>query len=250
MMCDWPLDEGCLGSEWEDMNPALKERALELSINTLRRLTAYRVGGCPVTVRPVVSKGACFVPTIGGNPWMSPGVSASGQWVNNCGRDMGLRRNEVVLPPPVGRIDEVKVDGVALDAADYRLDNGYLLVWMGEGDAPWPTNQDVTKPDTEEGTFSVTYLNAHEVDSGGAYAAAVLATEFAKACNGGKCRLPAGVTTIARQGVTMQIASGAFPDGLTGIREVDAWVALWNPDGRAQGSRVWTPDMGVRRTGS
>ena len=71
----------------------------------------------------------------------------------------------------------------------------------------------MTLADTEPDTFSVTYLNGYPVDGLGAYAAGVLAMEFAKACTGGKCRLPAGVTSVARQGVSLQIATGAFPAG-------------------------------------
>jgi hypothetical protein len=65
--------------------------------------------------------------------------------------------------------------------------------------------------------------------------------EFAKACTGGKCRLPANVTSVSRQGVAYEIAAGTFPEGTTGIREVDAWIGLWNPEGRRQSTQVWWP---------
>ena len=32
------------------------------------------------------------------------------------------------------------------------------------------------------------------------------------------------------------------PGGMTGIREVDSFIALWNPNGSMQSSRVWSPD--------
>jgi hypothetical protein len=250
MDCEWTLDEGCLGDEWETAEPAVKLRATSLAVDTLRRLTAYRVGGCPITVRPEQESRCCyFIPDML-EPWMRPGVNEHGQWIN-CSNQRVSSRNEVALPPPVGRIDEVKVDGVVVPSTDYRVDDGRLLVWQGTGDAPWPQTQDVTLADTEPGTFSVTYLNAHEVDGGGQYAAAILANEYAKACGGRKCRLPSGVTSIVRQGITMEIASGAFPGGLTGIREVDAWIALWNPDHLSRGATVWSPDANrMRVTGS
>ena len=69
------------------------------------------------------------------------------------------------------------------------------------------------------------------------------AVEYARACTGGKCRLPQGVTSIVRQGVSFEIEGGAFPNGFTGIREVDAWIALWNPDGLRQQAKVYSPDL-------
>lgn len=91
--------------------------------------------------------------------------------------------------------------------------------------------------------MSITYLNAAPVDALAAHAAGVLAVEFAKSCTTGKCKLPANVTTIVRQGVTFQKVAGAFPGGLTGIREVDAFVALWNPHHVSQQPTVWYPGM-------
>ncbi len=251
MDCEWTLDEGCLGPSWTALDPALKARATSLAVDTLRRLTAYRVGGCPITVRPTRA-GCCFIPSNGFEPTGSfaPGVNVAGQWVNNCGCHQRLSQNEVSLPPPVGRVDAVRIDGFPVSVGNYRVDDGHILVWTGPGLAPWNLSQDVNLSDTQAGTFSVTYLKAHPVGSAGRYAAAVLANEFAKACSGQKCRLPPGVTTVARQGITMEIASGAFPGGLTGIREVDAFVALWNPRGADQPSRVWSPDLySARRVG-
>ena len=93
----------------------------------------------------------------------------------------------------------------------------------------------------------MTYLNSYPVDSLGAYAVGVLAMEFAKACIGGKCRLPATVTAITRQGVSFEIASGTFPSGFTGIREVDTYISMWNPQGLRQRASVWTPDASSPR---
>lgn len=254
--CPWPVDTGCFDEAWTGLDDSVQERSLDLASATLRRLTGYRVGGCPITVRPC--KPSCwgaFLPFYGGHPgvWgyglFNPGMNFQGQWVNSC----GCRTNcscgelcEIALPAPVGRVDEVKVDGVVLDDTDYRVD-GDRLVYLGGDDCVWPSCQNLALADTEVGTFSVTYLNAYPVDSQGAFAAAVLAMEFSKACSGGKCRLPSGVTQIARQGITMTISTGAFPDGLTGIREVDAYIGLWNPNGLRQSSRVWSPDMRTPR---
>ena len=45
----------------------------------------------------------------------------------------------------------------------------------------------------------------------------------------------------------MEIPSGLFDQGLTGIREVDAWIRIWNPYMAKSASQVWSPDLpGVR----
>jgi hypothetical protein len=137
-------------------------------------------------------------------------------------------------------VQEVKVDGVVVSPTNYTV-VGNALTWIGVGSAPWPQHQNVHLPDSSIDTFSVTYINGYPPDAMAKYAVAVLANEFSKACSGQKCRLPTGVTSIARAGITMEIQSGVFPHGLTGIREVDAFIGLWNPNGLTAGAKVWSP---------
>jgi hypothetical protein len=245
-MC-WPVDTSCWPEYETDVPVEVRTRSEALAISTLRRLTAYRVGGCAITVRPC--KRGCAA----GSPipyyysqGFQPHIGLAGFWVNSCGctTDCSCAALcEVALPSPVTQVEEVKIDGAIVAATDYRVD-GDRLVWTGAGECPWPTCQDLTKPDTAIGTFSVTYLNTYPVDAAASYVAGVLAVEYAKACtNPNECRLPSNVSVISRQGITMEINSGAFPDGFTGIREVDSFISLWNPKGMTQGSKVWTPDL-------
>jgi len=239
--CLWPLDPACLTEEWEATPPDVQVRAQGLATASLRRLTGYRVGGCPITVRPCVL--GCWDQSLYRSRAWGPTQLADGSWVNTCGCTTECSCTalcEVRLAGPVGPISWVKVDGVELLATDYRVD-GDRLIWLGDGECPWPVCQDMTAADTEPNTFAVHYLQGHEPDALAAYAAGVLAMEFAKACTGGKCRLPPNVTSVSRQGISFQIAAGTFPGGVTGIREVDAWIALWNPEHRRQSTQVWWP---------
>jgi hypothetical protein len=245
--CLWPMDPACQDETWQSYSPEVQQRARALASATLQRLVGGRVAECPVKVRPNPSRGVCWAPPnyldFHYGRTFTP-LNWGGQWLNCV--PCPPESKTVSLPAPVGRIDEVRVDGVVIPSSSYTvIENS--LVWMGEGDAPWPSSQDVNKPDTEEGTFSVTYLNAYPVDSNGAYAVGLLALEFAKSCTNGKCRLPSNVTNIVRQGVSMAVVTGAFPGGLTGIREVDAYIALWNPDKLRQAPTVWSPDMARAR---
>jgi hypothetical protein len=240
--CLWPVDVNCFEDEWYNLDLLVRDRALALASSSLRRLTGYRVGVCPITVRPAPAKGACFVPYDGPSMAFHPGINVNGNWMNNCHWCASDNLCSVVLPAPVGRVDAVKIDGVVIAPTLYRVDNGNELVWMGDGDCPFLGTQDMSLSDDEVGTWSVTYLNAYPVDSTGAYAAGVLAMEFALACsNSDACRLPDNVTSIVRQGIAMEIRPGMFPDGMTGLREVDAYIALWNPRGQ-QPATVWSPE--------
>jgi hypothetical protein len=241
--CAWDLDPGCLTAEWEATDPEVQVRAQGLATAALRRLSGYRVGGCPITVRPCL-RSCSSTGWYAGRGW-GPTQLVDGTWVNSCGCQTDCSCTalcEVTLAGPVGPVSWVKVDGVEISVDDYRID-GSRLVWTGSTDCPWPICQDMAAADTEPGTFAVRYLNGHAPDSLAAYAAGVLAMEFAKACTGSKCRLPASVTAVSRQGVSFEVAAGTFTSGFTGIREVDAWIGLWNPDNLRQVSTVWSPDL-------
>lgn len=264
----WPVDVSCV-SDWDATDPespdeedplplyseADKARAIALAGQTLRFLTAYRVGGCPVVVRPC--RAGCAPRTwreypvtgAGSTPWFP--VNLGGTWLNigcGCGGDgcSCSRVSEVRLHGPVGAVAEVKVDGEILSPSAYRADPGGRLVRV-DG-VEWPLCQDMNAPDTEPGTWSVSYTAGAPVDGLGAWVAGILAGEYVRACKGGNCRLPSSVVQIVRDGVTMTLGTGAFPGNLTGITEVDSWVARWNPTGLRSGPVVWSPDVHGPRT--
>jgi hypothetical protein len=244
--CDWEPDEECFGQDYGTLNETQRQFALSLASATLRHLSGYRVGGCPITVRPNPGRGQCFVPYVGVPSSLSPGVDSAGRWVNGCGHSSSYDPRVITLPGPVGTIYEVRIDGVEVDPENYRH-QGRSLVWQGDPSSGWPRTQDVHLADTEPGTFSVTYRNSYEPDSAGRCVVAILAGEFGKAISGkGKCRLPSNVTSLTRQGISMDFITGVFADGRTGIREVDAWISLWNPQNLRQQSKVWYP--GVAQT--
>jgi hypothetical protein len=243
---DWPLDPGCLGADWDALDPAVQERAGALAVATLHRLSGYRVGGCPVTVRPCTK--ACltsYAVSTFYRGW-GPAQLPDGTWVNTCGcigTDCScVALCEVTLAAPVGPISWVKVDGNVVLPTNYRVD-GNRLLWIGAGDCPWPICQDMTAGDDKPDTFAVRYLNGYAPDAMASWAAGVMAMEFAKACVGGKCRLPANVVAVSRAGISYTVAAGSFPDGFTGIHEVDAWISLWNPHPIRQQAKVWSPDL-------
>lgn len=241
MTCTWEPDPACLGAEWEELAPEVKERALMLATSSLQTLTLNRVGSCPITVRPCPQALPC------GCGW-DPHPVRPGEWLNVCGcrtaRYCGPL-SEVDLDGPVGYIDSIKIDGVeqTLDSGNWRIDDGHLLVWQGTGPSPIPETQDLNKPDTAVGTWSITYSKSYPVLADARLAVTYLAMEFAEACNPqSQCQLPRGVTSVVRNGVSFSIEAGLFPNGLTGLEIVDQFILKWVPAGSpTQSAQVHNP---------
>jgi hypothetical protein len=140
----------------------------------------------------------------------------------------------VNLRAPVGRIDEVKIDGVILPNTAYRVEDGYRLVRI----------DGKTWPSCKGDQFTVTYLNAFEVDVYGQFIGGLLAVEFLKLLTSPQdCRLPSGVTAVSRQGMSYEIQQGMFPDGVTNVPEVDLYLKQWNPYNLKTLPQVYSPDM-------
>lgn len=189
--------------------------------------------------------------------WGTCGCWTSGR----CG--LGGNR-EVALPKgPVVEVTEVLVDGQALGADEYRLDDQRRLVRRPDADGrpqAWPCCQRMDLDDTDVGTWSVAYTYGVRPPPLGVRAAAVLACELALACSPsvgdqGKCRLPRRVTSVVRQGVTIIMAPSDFLDpktGKTGIWEVDLFLFGERAEQSHGGATVFSPDTypTVRRAGT
>lgn len=231
----WEADTSCCDT-WDELDPVLQDRSVVLAWDTIRALTAGRVGSCPVTMRPCLQD-PCNV-CLGPRPYL-----ADGQWYNQlCGTPecSCTRLCEIVMPGPVARIESATMDGITLDASLFRVDNGNRIVRV-DGQC-FPSCQRMDCDLDQPCTFGIVYVPGVVPDAGGLYAAGVLACEYSKACSGQKCRLPSSVTSIARQGVNFAMSTSMFPDGQTGIREVDGWLISVNPHGHKLPAMVWSPD--------
>ena len=238
----WDIDTSCC-ENWDGLTPEVQCRSEQLAWATIDTLTAGRVGRCPVLMRP------CLQPPCDwcSGPWMTPMI-VNGRWVNNaCGMPecSCARLCEIVTPGPVAELLSVSFGGEPVDLDQFRVDNGNRIV--RQDGMCWPSCQDMTKPLSAPSTLGVTYIPGVKPGPAGELAAGVLACEFSKACAGSKCRLPSSVTAIARQGVTFTMSAGMFPDGLTGIREVDAFLTAVNPNALRVPPMVWSPDLAATR---
>jgi hypothetical protein len=235
----WCIDTSCC-TEWATTAPAIQTRAAAMAWATLKLLTGGRLGSCAVTMRPCLSE-PCNECTA--SAWMTPQI-VGGCWVNSvCGGDRCSCQAlcEVIFPGPVAEIVNVSLDGITIDDSLFRIDNGNRLVRMDGG--CWPSCQQLGFPLGTFCTFGITYVPGIKPDTSALLAAGILACEFAKSCSGVKCRLPAGATTVARQGVVIEMSNEMWPGGFTGIREVDAVISVINPNGLTKPSSVWSPDL-------
>lgn len=254
--CNWTLDLSC-AAEWETYPPAVQSSATAWATYILWALTGRRYGPCSITIRPcgpgcgnvagymtwpVAMNGAVGA----GGPWMIPWID-SGVW-RNCGCKGSCScsaRCEVAIPGPVAVIDQVMVDGLVLDPSAYRLDHyrSQPVLVRTDGDC-WTECQNMDVGVDEVGAFAITYQRGVAVPRAGQIAAGKLAAEFAKACVGAECALPAQMASLSRNGVEIEMVdpTTVVENGLTGIQDVDLWIRVVNPAPRANRSRVASVD--------
>lgn len=238
----YALDTACCPG-WDALDESLRDRATVLAWNTMRLLSGGQLGNCPVIMRPCLSRPCeCCA---GG--WMNPTI-INGEWINCvCGAPpcSCTRLCEIAFPGHVADVLSVNWSGTDIPLDQFRIDNGRFLVRM-DGQC-WPSCQDLSAPAGAPNTLTITYVPGITPDAGALWAAGTLACEFTKACTGGKCRLPSNVTAIVRQGVALTLTMGMFPNGQTGITEVDAYISTINPKHLHAPSLVWSPDMPSQR---
>lgn len=162
------------------------------------------------------------------------------------------RLSRVKLAGHVTAIVEVLIDGATVDPSLYRLDKNQYLTRMADPDGTarrWPTGQRRDIPDTEPGTFAITYEHGQQPPAGGIAAAVALACELYKACPApgsdvGECSLPAGVKRIVRQGITVETISAVatmLRRGATGLIAVDSFLSVYGRTTRP--SALYSPDI-------
>lgn len=258
----WPVAWTCdVGTE----SPTATGRAVTFATLVLWSLTGRQFGLSTVTLRPCaqyaqdtpfpdgwLSWPGTQAPPLGATSsggyygWWFP--AACGTCVNGC-TCLGLA--SVKLPAPVYDVVEVRVDGSPLATGSYRLDENRFLV-RTDG-LTWPLSNNLLLNATQTGTWQVTARYGQAVPAAAASPIGELACEYLKASSGQDCRLPAGVTQLARQGLTISIPDlGDMLDrGRTGLYLTDVFIAAVNPGHLRQRSRTYSVDHAyARRVGT
>lgn len=209
-------------------------------------------GGCELIVRPCAQSDPSAPLITPVNYSLSTWVTTSRLWGGACScnrtsRCGCSRLHEIRLSYSyIQEVTEVKVDGVILPTDEYRLDDDHWLIRLPDSDGinvGWPCCQNLELPDTEDDTFSVELTVGLNPPRSGTLAAAILAYNLIQACVGGSCALPARATSIARQGVSFDVATiGALLDNRrTGIQEVDYFLEAYGTRKGGYGN-VTSPD--------
>ncbi len=254
---------------------ALDEAAIAASMALFEMSGRKYNGGCHQTVRPCAPTCSCW--NIIGPPggagtasWYWAPWQNVWNWQDGCGNicGCGYMSRVKLAGYPVTEIESVTIDGIDIPETDpdtgqpnWRLDDYTWLTRLDFVDDEdvvqprrWPACQNLSLPDGQKGTWSVSYAYGSPPPLLGAQAAAQLGGELYKACNGGECALPVGTTQIQRQGVTIDrilltwqsgfttrgVRTGAWTTGLT---LVDTFLSTYNPWGARRRPGFWSPDL-------
>jgi hypothetical protein len=252
--CTWPISYvGCATcTPFVGMAPADQTAFEEMATSFLWRWTLRQFGVCSTVIRPCRNDCTSWSTFWGKGPypWGSAAgswpVLVAGKWYNvrdcTCGSSCSCKvPNSVRLPGPVSAVTQVMIDGAVVSPSAYRVDDDLLIRTDGQD---WPRRQDLSLPETEAGTWQISYDRGLAVPTGGQIAAGRLACELAKAaCQDGSCQLPQRLQTITRQGVTMAMLDNftGIDKGYTGIWLIDSWVTSITQPPR--GGRVFSVDV-------
>lgn len=202
------------------------DATLALASEVLWALTGRRWGGERTHTVEVVAPAAADSPgAVAVQPQLIDGE------VYNCGCCGPAR---VRLPHDgITTVEEVTVSGAVRPPGSYRLDRAHLLDLTGRG---WPTRPP---------GFTVRYTAGSPPPEGGKRAAALLAREHARARMGDPASvLLLNLTSRTRQAITETFVPAAdlIERGMTGVPQVDSWVATVNPAKLTRRARAWSPD--------
>jgi hypothetical protein len=250
---NWPVYWTC---DVNTYSPELTGYAVSAATRILWSLSGRRFGLCTRTLRPCADDCAGDLGAYPFWDWRT-GYSmppwdfyrtpyCGGGCTGGCSC---TNLSQIRLPSPVDSVTTVKVDGAVLDSSAYRLNDGSLLVRTGG--SRWPRCNDLSRDDTQPGTWSVTARFGEDVPESGRLAVGELACEIAKAGTGQDCRLPPAVTQLVRQGVTISVPDfGQFLlHGKTGLYLCDMFLTSENPKGLRQRGRVYDVDRLLNRRG-
>lgn len=190
-----------------------------------------------------VASRVCYL--LGGSRW--PGVceqtvvvarETCGHWWRHDGRI--LRVDDT----PIVEITEIRLDGVVADPSTYTVVDDDKILRLGDERWPTPGRLHDSPPRIE-----VTYTWGGQPPELGRRAAAVLARELMlAACGDSSCRLDRRVTSLIREGVSLDLAAAipglidALAQGRTGLPEVDLFVFAENPAGLRRPARFVVAD--------
>lgn len=230
------LEIGTEGEPGPD-RAAVEAALAAASLRVWRALGGRYPGVCQVTIWPCPPVDACGAPP--GTlyplaPW-TPAIITTGpepQLANvRCGCETHPRCGCVAWPRvelpwlPVLSVEEVTIDGVALDPEAWHVAGTAVERTDGQG---WPACQAPGGYPDGEGSWSITYTyGGPPFPADGIGPLVAYACELAKRCRGDACALDPSVRVVSRDGVEYEIVEPADyrEQGLLGYGPLDDWIA-------------------------
>lgn len=252
--CPWPWNPLDFTTQLP-VDPVRLRMVKAIAQEILWRASGRRFGICTRTIRPCRPgcssttyrelPGALLRPALIAGTWVNCGSCGCGGSDCNC---CSAGQSEVRLPAPIQSIASVRIDGALVPATSYEVhDHQWLVRTDGKR---WPSCQDMSRPSGAVGTWQVTFSFGLPLGAAGIHAYAVYALELYRLISGERCRLPAKVEGIFRQGVNVDFSDDnldLLSKGRTGLTEVDAWLASVNPYGIKESARVYSVDRPAGR---
>lgn len=144
---------------------------------------------------------------------------------------------------PVTSVQEVRIDGATLPTSAYWVADDRFVVLSSGGQ--WPSTQLQHLPNTDVGTFSITYTWGVAPPPAVRSGARRLACELLAMSTGGGSSLSDRVRSVSRQGTSFELVSPQDlleSNGRTGIYEVDLAISAYNSGGNVAPPVVLSPD--------
>lgn len=224
------LDSACACNLNDTDDGDLIEEYIDEASDFLYVMSGGRVTGtCTHTVRPVTDN-TCW------NRYMYAGLSEvhgrAYNWVDYYGTD------SIVLNGPNTEILEITIDGVVISPSEYGLMEGNKL--FRRNNKNWPVYNDVTKADTEPGTFTITYRFGTVPTLLARRACIELVCQMLKSDEAALSRLK-GVVSANVQGVSVTMDQADDVAAL-GLPEVTRFLDLYSPRGLGA-LGVYSPEL-------
>ncbi len=217
LSCPWPIDPDACGlTDFDPLDPTFIN-AVATASSIMTRLSAYTVGVCETTLRPLEMCPTC-------RSWCCGGADS------------------LPLSGPFG-INVWGVTSVRLGATEYPKDSWYFdreakLLYRVPPDV-WPKRDEKWSAPGTGDAFVVDAVIGTPPDAWALDVAARLVKELVLSCTGGKCRLPSNVTTVTAQGITVRLRDREIN---TFIPELGAWTHAVNPYGAVLPGAVFSPE--------
>lgn len=144
--------------------------------------------------------------------------------------------DSIPLPGPDTNVIEVTIDGIALNPSEYGLIDGHKLFRRS---GCWPVSNDVTKADTQAGTFTITVRFGAAVRELARRAAIELVCQMVTNDNAAINRMR-GVVSATVQGVSVQLDDD--PVGQMGLPEVNRFLDVYASRGMGA-LGVYSPEL-------